>query len=81
MLKRKMDQLGRIVIPANVRDELGINEKTELCACVENGALVLRPADTVCRVCGARVETGREMPLCDDCISQVLEMCAEKVHA
>ena len=38
-----MDREGRLTVPAQTRDELGLSEETQLEVEVKRGALVLRP--------------------------------------
>ncbi len=38
-----VDQFGRIEIPENIRQQLGINQETKLSLKIENGELILKP--------------------------------------
>lgn len=46
---------GRLVIPANMRAELGLHEGGKLIARIENGAVVLEPIDAAIRRAQAMV--------------------------
>jgi AbrB family looped-hinge helix DNA binding protein len=50
---RKLDRLGRIVIPADVRQTLGLVHGDYVRIEVEHGAIVLRPPGDPCPTCGA----------------------------
>ncbi len=49
---RKIDDLGRIVVPAETRRLFNIHEGDELAITVENGGIVLRKLEAVCVFCG-----------------------------
>lgn len=50
---RKVDELGRIVLPAELRRTLGIGEKDALEISVEGSAIVLRKYRPACVFCGS----------------------------
>jgi transcriptional pleiotropic regulator of transition state genes len=73
---RKVDDLGRFVIPIEWRKKNGIEEDTpiELFA-TDNGMLVLRPYKPVCIICG-EIKDGvieNERKVCNDCIKKLNE--------
>ena len=51
-IDRHIDGLGRIVIPAEIRDRLGLSEGARLDIIVRDGAIVLTPMEDRCRECG-----------------------------
>jgi len=51
-IDRRIDGLGRIVIPAEIRDRLGISEGAHLDIVVRDGAIVLTPMERRCHACG-----------------------------
>ena len=52
-IRRKVDDLGRVVIPASMRRSLGIGLGDEVDISIEDGRLVLvKPADR-CAFCGS----------------------------
>lgn len=51
-VRRKIDDLGRVVIPASMRKVLGIGVGDELDVRVEGEALVLSRPSTACTFCG-----------------------------
>ena len=53
LMVRKIDDLGRIVVPAETRRLFNIHEGDELAITVENGGIVLRKLDAVCVFCGS----------------------------
>ncbi|MGI6159103.1 MAG: AbrB/MazE/SpoVT family DNA-binding domain-containing protein [Limnochordia bacterium] len=50
---RKVDDLGRIVLPIELRRSLGIGEQDPLEIFVEDDRIVLRKSSLVCIFCGS----------------------------
>jgi transcriptional pleiotropic regulator of transition state genes len=50
---RKVDELGRVVLPIELRRTLDIEEKTDLEIYTENNAIILRKAGQSCVFCGS----------------------------
>ncbi len=69
-ISRRLDALGRVVLPADLRRALSLNTGDELHISVENDAVVLRKAATSCVFCGtgdATLEL-REKRVCRPCV-------------
>ncbi len=66
---RKIDDLGRIVIPAETRRLFNINDGDELAVSVEEDAIVIRKLAATCVFCGATddVTAHRGRGVCGDC--------------
>lgn len=79
---RKVDDLGRVVLPKELRQMLGIEKKGELDACVEifvdGDAIVLKKYEPACMFCGeaADIITFKGRRICPTCI-QKLNLAAE----
>lgn len=50
---RKVDELGRIVIPKELRKKFGIAEKDDLEIYTENNKIILKKYETSCVFCDA----------------------------
>lgn len=70
---RKIDDLGRIVVPAETRRLFNIHEGDKLAITVENGGIVLRKLDASCVFCGDtdHVEDFRGRGICTDCRTRI----------
>ena len=71
VMVRKIDDLGRIVVPAETRRLFNIREGDELAIAVENDAIVLRKLEASCVFCEATTDVtpfrGRGIcPVCRD---------------
>jgi transcriptional pleiotropic regulator of transition state genes len=69
---RKIDNLGRIVIPTELRAVLGIKTKDPLEIFVDDDAIILVPYRPGCVFCGRMEELGefRGKKLCKKCIDE-----------
>ena len=55
--KRKLDTLGRVVLPKDVREQLNLEENSEVIVQVENGKVTLTPVNQAhCVLCGSTDE-------------------------
>lgn len=73
---RKVDELGRIVLPQEARSALQIGEKQSLDIYLDDNAIIIRKNDKlpVCVLCGDSetqlVEVKRSY-ICTNCISEI----------
>ena len=72
-IARKIDDLGRIVIPAETRRMFNIQEGDHLFLSVEGGNIVLRKMTDTCTFCGsdANVSLFKGKGVCSNCRSQI----------
>lgn len=73
---RKVDELGRVVLPIEVRGTLGIEEKDALEILVnsENGQIILQKGFKVCIKCRSKENLKEIKPglyICDTCIQEL----------
>ena len=52
-MSRRVDELGRIVIPVELRNKLGIGEKDPLEIFVDGSSIVLKKMNSSCTFCGS----------------------------
>ncbi len=58
VMVRKIDDLGRIVLPAETRRLFNIHEGDQLEISVENGAIVIGKLEATCVFCGSTEDVG-----------------------
>ena len=70
---RKLDELGRIIIPAEMRNEMGWDRNTKITICREEEKLVLQTYQGICFACGSDRELKQihEKYICEICIDEV----------
>lgn len=67
---RKVDDLGRVVIPMELRNKLNIKEKDSIEIYTEGPAIILKKYKTqICQYCEARIE--EEDKFCRNCGKKV----------
>jgi len=72
---RKVDELGRIVLPIEMRRTLDIAEKDSLEIYVDGDSIVLRKYQAACVFCGSlrSVVAFKGRNVCSDCIARLKE--------
>lgn len=70
---RRIDDLGRIVIPMELRRTLGIRVKDPLSISVEGERIVLEKHHDSCVICGSEqgVQEVKGRPVCSECIAEI----------
>ena len=73
---RKVDELGRVVIPIELRRTLGIEQKDALEIYVDNEHIILKKYEPACIFCdNARdVETYKGKNICKNCLEELSKM-------
>lgn len=72
-VSRKVDDLGRIVLPAEIRRSFDIREGDLIEIAVDEQHIVLSKVRAVCTFCGSAegLRIYREHPVCPNCISEL----------
>jgi transcriptional pleiotropic regulator of transition state genes len=70
---RKVDELGRIVIPIELRRTMGIEEKDALEIYVDNEKIILKKYEPACIFCGneENVVIYKGKNLCKNCLTEL----------
>ena len=75
MTRALLDKLDRIVIPKDICKALKLAPGSPVLFSVENGRVVITPEETVCAVCGERIEKENLMRLCKSCMEKAKIYC------
>lgn len=72
---RKVDELGRIVLPKELRRTFGINEGDPLEIFTEDETIILRKYKVGCAVCGSmhKVKKIENVTLCSTCAERFIK--------
>ena len=76
---RKVDKLGRIVIPQELRKKYGMTEGSDIEFIDTGESVALRAAEPFCKICRARLEEGSMLPICDRCADEIVEKHGERI--
>ena len=70
---RRIDDLGRIVIPIEIRKRFGLTEKDAVEISVQGDTILLSKPHTACVFCGGEeaLEEHRGRPVCRECIGEL----------
>lgn len=70
---RKVDELGRIVIPIELRRTMGIEEKDALEIYVDNEKIILKKYEPACIFCGNAedVQNYKGKNICQNCLTEI----------
>ena len=72
-IERKIDNLGRIVIPISYRKALGLNNEDSVTVSLENGNIIISAKKHMCAICGKILEHTADIRICQDCIKSIKE--------
>ena len=75
-MSRKVDDLGRIVLPVELRRQLGIKAGDELDIAVDGVMVMLHKIESRCVFCDSQegLRAYCEKQVCSDCLSQLSAM-------
>ncbi len=73
---RKVDELGRIVIPMEIREDLGIEVKTPIRIYVEGQKIILRKNLEACLFCDStkNLINFEDKLICSKCITKIQKL-------
>ena len=79
---RKIDELGRIVLPSELRKVFGIHEGDELEISVEEDRVILQKRQDVCLFCSAENPklAYRDRRVCENCASELAQIASGEVR-
>ncbi len=71
---RKIDELGRIVIPIEIRNKLNINEKDLLEIFIEENSIILKKFEESCVFCGSieDLKKYKNKLVCSKCVENII---------
>lgn len=77
---RRVDELGRVVIPIELRNKFGIFEKDPIEIYVDGSSIVLKKYEPNCIFCGSskKLTEYKGKLVCDKCLSKLSTMQSEE---
>ena len=75
-ITRKIDELGRIVIPIGIRTKLNLKEKDEMEIFIEKGKIILKRYELNCVFCGEKtnLKEYKGQCICKKCMSKINDL-------
>ena len=70
---RKVDELGRVVLPMEFRKELNIGAQCDMRMEVKDGSIILTPFECICSGCGKIIPSKTKYNLCQACVTAIKE--------
>lgn len=73
---RKVDELGRVVIPIELRNKFGIQEKDPIEIYVDGSSIILKKFEPNCVFCGntKKLIPFKDKLICSKCSSSISEL-------
>ena len=75
---KKIDKLGRIVIPSELRQKHGLNEGTPVEIIDIGEGIIVRSSESFCKICHEKISEGTPFSLCEKCMADVAKNYREK---
>ena len=72
--RRNVDELGRVVLPAEARKKLGLSESGAINITVEENRLTITPATPLCKLCGTDKNINTAFGICSLCIEKIKKL-------
>lgn len=69
---RNVDELGRIVLPAEARAELGKPKTVNIT--LEGKQLIITAAVPLCKLCGSEINVNNDVGVCSSCIERIKQL-------
>ena len=70
---KKVDKLGRIVIPQQLREKYGLTEGKEIDFFDAGDGITVKPQEALCKICRCKIKSNLVVPLCESCIEKVVK--------
>ena len=71
LVERRIDKLGRIVLPMHFRKTLGLEGEADVVLDICGNTIIVKCADTACRLCGSTNEVSGNLSICAECRAKI----------
>ena len=75
---KKVDKLGRIVIPQELREKYDLTNGTTVEFIDTGDGVALKHASLFCKICNSKIGEAAAFPLCEKCICDIVKAYEEK---
>ncbi len=79
---RNLDELGRIVLPMELRNKLGIKEKDPIEIFTKGSSIILQKYERSCIFCGSseKLVTYSDKLVCNKCLEKLQKLSFENIE-
>ena len=70
---KKVDKLGRIVIPSALREKYGLTEGSAIEFIDTGDGIAVQSSQSLCKICHSKIAENSAMPLCKACIKKAIK--------
>ena len=70
---RKIDNLGRIVIPKELREKYGLHEGADIDFTDSGNGILVKALINQCKICQNQLQESSDFPLCEECAKKLIE--------
>jgi len=70
---RRVDSLGRIVIPKELREKYELTEGSDICFEDSGNGVLVKASGELCLMCKCKIQKNSPFFLCEKCIAAVKE--------
>ena len=75
---RKIDSLGRVVLPIELRKEFDIDKNSDIDICVDGSQITLKKSEASCKICRSTVNlkeiSSKNIFVCADCREDICKL-------
>ena len=75
MIEKKIDRLGRVVLPKSYRDKLCLKANDKVAISLDKSNIIIASDKAFCALCGKTINYDTTVPLCKPCILKVKDLC------
>ena len=77
---RKLDELGRVVIPIELRNKFNLSEKDPLEIYVDGTSIILKKYESNCIFCGKseKLKEFKDKQICSNCLNKLTAISDKK---
>ena len=70
-VKRKIDKLGRIVLPMDFRKSLELEGEAEVVLSITENTIIISGINNACKLCASTRRVSKHLRICAECILKI----------
>lgn len=74
MITRKVDKMGRVVLPINYRKALRIKDNGEVVLEIKGNTITIKCSNEVCKLCGTDCSIIQDIGICKKCANRIKQI-------